>query len=550
MNELETILRVRNLVVGRSDAPTAILKGIGFSLRRGDFLAVVGESGSGKTTLSRAIIGLLAPELRIASGEITFAGADLTRMNERQFTQLRGQDIGFVPQDPGLSLNPTKTIGSQLSEVFRLRTDIALTGAAIQAHCIALLNQVGIDRPEERLRHYPHQLSGGQKQRVLIAIAFACNPHLLIADEPTSALNVTVQRQVMTVFDRLVAERGTTVVFVTHDIALAADHASHILVLRDGRVVEAGPVGEILRNPASSYTRSLLAAQCTATPIISRAPEVAQHDRILEVEDLVMIFGDHAGPPAVDGVSFSVRRGSTFALVGESGSGKSTTARMVLGLERAVSGRIRLNGRDITRPSLAERRRVWREIQFVHQNPDASLNPRETVGGIVGSPLRAHRAGTAAQRAARIAALLEQVGLPSEVTAKRPAELSGGQRQRVAIARALALDARMLILDEALSALDIVTRMQILDLLRRLQQSLGLTLIFISHDLSVVRQFADDVGVMHQGRLVETGSIGTIFDTPATPYTRALLAAQPGHRLASVYQAHGSDLITEPSVYG
>jgi peptide/nickel transport system ATP-binding protein len=451
MSESETILQVRNLVVGRLDsAAPAILKGIGFSLRRGDFLAVVGESGSGKTTLSRAIIGLLAPELRIASGEITFAGADLTRLNERQFTRLRGQDIGFVPQDPGLSLNPAKTIGSQISEVFRLRTDTGLNGAAIQDRCIALLEQVGIDRPKERLRQYPHQLSGGQRQRVLIAIAFACNPHLLIADEPTSALDVTVQRQVMTVFDRLVAERGTTVVFVTHDIALAADHASHILVLRDGRAVEAGPVGEILRNPASSYTRSLLAAQRTGTPVVSGA---SGYDPILEVEDLVMTFGDHAGPPAVDGVSFAVRRGSTFALVGESGSGKSTTARMILGLERVVSGRICLNGRDITRLGLAERRQIWREIQFVHQNPDASLNPRETVGGIVGSPLRAHRAGTAAHRAARIAVLLERVGLPSEVTTKRPAELSGGQRQRVAIARALALDAKMLILDEALSAL-------------------------------------------------------------------------------------------------
>lgn len=531
MGDMETLLDVRDLsiVLGQR----TILDRVGFPVRRGDFLAVVGESGSGKTTLSRAIIGLLAPELKVACGTIELAGLDLLRISESEFTRLRGSLIGFIPQDPATSLNPTKTVGSQLSEVFRLHPDPRLRGRAIRDRCIALLEQVGIDRPGDRLRQYPHQLSGGQKQRVLIAMAFARDPQLLIVDEPTSALDMTVQRQVMAVFDRLVAERGTTVIFVTHDIALAADHASRLLVLRGGRLIETGAVADILRRPTSGYTRSLLSGQ-RGTPPMKGLPTGGS--AILEVDRLVVRFGNArnqahgAGMPAVDDVSFAVRQGSTFALVGESGSGKTTIARVILGLEHPVSGGVRLNGRDITRLGLAGRRAVWRDIQFVHQNPDASLNPRDTVGDIIASPLRAHRIGTARERSARVGELLERTGLPTETISKRPAALSGGQRQRVAIARALALRAQILILDEALSALDVLTQVQILDLLRRLRRELSLSLIFISHDLTLVRQFADHVGVMHKGRLVESGAVDAVFDAPSSPYTQELLSARPGLR--------------------
>jgi peptide/nickel transport system ATP-binding protein len=541
MTAPETILHVRGLTVG-PPLPGAkrILDGVGFSLRRGEFLAIVGESGSGKTTLSRALTGLLPPELRIVEGRVGFDGIDLTHLREREFSRLRGRDIGYVPQDPGMSLNPTKTIGFQLAEVFRLHPDAVSGTATVHDRCITLLEQVGIDHPTERMRQYPHQLSGGQKQRVLIAIAFALNPKLLIADEPTSALDATVQRQVMTVLDRLVRERGTTVVFITHNIALAADHASHILVLRDGRVIENNTAADILVEPAAAYTRQLLGHERPAGLPRTDFGRCQPPDPILEVEHLVKVFASRGlarprgGLTAVDGVSFSVPRGSTFALVGESGSGKSTTARIIAGLEQGTSGRVRLNGADITRLRTGERRRVWRDMQFVHQNPDSALNPRETVMDIVASPLRAHGIAQRRQRQERVAALMHQVGLPPATVTKRPFELSGGQCQRVALARALALDVSLLILDEALSALDVVTQDQVIALLRDLRQDLGLSLLFISHDLTLVERFADFVGVMHEGRMVEFGPIDRVFHRPETHHTRSLLAARPGRGLRPV----------------
>jgi len=537
MTDPDIILDIQNLLVARpaGAAGPPILDHVNFALRRGDFLAIVGESGSGKTTLAHAIIGLLAEGVTVKSGQIRFGYTDLLTVPDHRLTRIRGAEIGFVPQDPATSLNPVKTIGAQLSEVFRLRA--RSWGGTNKARCIALLEQVGIDQPERRLKQYPHQLSGGQKQRVLIAIGFALNPRLLIADEPTSALDVTVQKQVMTVFDRLVAEHGTTVVFVTHNIALAADHASRILVMRGGKIVEGNDLAGILARPVDPYTRLLLeSARSDSRPTPRRA---VSDGAIIEVESLVKVFDAKARltrshPPltAVDHVSFAVRPGSTFGIVGESGSGKSTTARMIIGLESPTAGHVRFNGQDITRLPRAEQRAVWRDIQLVHQNPYASLNPRAKIGEIIASPLRAHGIGSAVFRAERAASLLEQVGLPRSLLARRPRELSGGQRQRVAIARALALNAKIIILDEALSALDVVTQAQVLDLLRALQEELGLTYIFISHDLTVVKQFADDIAVMHRGRLVEIGPVAEIFERPATPYTRSLLGALPGQRLA------------------
>jgi len=533
------LLDIAELVIGRRTSPETppILEGVGLSLKAGDFLAVVGESGSGKTTLSHAVIGLLSEALSIRSGRIDFLGRDLAGLSDRDFARIRGRDIGFVPQDPGASLNPVKTIGAQLLEVFALHPEIAPPRGEARIRALDLLRDVGIDRPEERFRQYPHQLSGGMKQRVLLAIAFALKPRLLIADEPTSALDVTVQKQVMAVLQRLVSENGTTVIFVTHDIALAAEYASRLLVMRGGKIVEDGALADVLAKPRDAYTRTLL-ANALPQPHDGK-PAGEDTPALIEVEELVKRFGGKSSLgrrkpsiAAVDGVSFSVRAGRTFALVGESGSGKSTTARIIIGLETASEGSVRFGGADVTHLPPGERRLFWRGIQLVHQNPFASLNPRATLAEIIASPLVAHRIGDAASRRERVRELLEQVGLPAEFAGRRPAELSGGQRQRVAIARALALKAGVIILDEALSALDVVTQAQILTLLHRLQRDIGLTYIFISHDLGVVRDFADDVGVMQRGRLVETGTVADVFTRPASPYTRALLDAHPGEALA------------------
>lgn len=545
---IENILEVEDLIVDlpRGAENRQILKGVSFSVRRGEFVALVGESGSGKTTLSHSIIGMLAHGLRPRSGHVRFSGQDLLALGDRQFSQILGKDIGFIPQDPAASLNPVKTIGFQLSEIFRLRPKEFKRGSVIRSKCVELLKQVGVDRPEERLRQYPHQLSGGLKQRVLIAIAFGLRPKLLIADEPTSALDVTVQKQIMTIFAELAEEHHAAVIFVTHDIALASDHASRVLVMREGKVVEDAGVDSILQHPADRYTqllvhnaRAAFGKIETSLPLKGHAfSESGEFENIIEVENLVKIYGDDGFIfrnrdkfTAVSGVSFKVRRGSTFALLGESGSGKSTTARTIIGLETATSGAIRLNGRDITQVRGRRRKEIWRDIQLVYQNPNSSLNPRETVGEIIVSPLRAHGVGSRTSRTARVVELLDQVGLPRSVFQKVARELSGGQSQRVAIARALALSAKVIILDEALSGLDVVTRSQVLALLKRVQRELALTFIFISHDLSVVRSFADDVGVMQQGHLVEAGKTDDIFERPRTSYTRALLDALPGAKL-------------------
>lgn len=534
------LLEVRGLCVDHiaGAGRRRILNDIDLTLDPGDFLALVGASGSGKTTLSHAVIGLLPETFAVTAGRIGFAGQDMLSLGERRLSRLRGHDIAFVPQDPGSALNPVKTIGRQIAEVFRLHGPLWGRWGEIHARSVALLEEVGIDRPAERLRQYPHQLSGGQKQRVLLAIAFAHRPRLLIADEPTSALDVTVQKQVMAVFDRLVREHGTTVIFVTHDIALAADHASRILVMRDGTALEDGPASRIVGAPRDPYTR-LLISSALPSPAEPRAAAVGEsNEPVLAVEGLGKVFhgGGIAGSAgktfrAVEDVSFTVRPGATFALVGESGSGKSTTARTILGLEPASSGRVLFKGRNITHASVRERRVLWRDLQLVHQNPFSSLNPRATIAEIVASPLVAHGVGSRVERAARVATLLDAVGLPADVAQRRPRELSGGQRQRVAIARALAPSAEVIVLDEALSALDVITQTQIIALLRRLQSELKLTYIFISHDLRVVRDFADDVGVMRRGRMVEQGRVADVFAHPTTDYTRSLIEAVPGARL-------------------
>jgi peptide/nickel transport system ATP-binding protein len=515
---------------------TAAVDGVDLALRAGEIVALVGESGSGKTTLARSVLGLLPASARI-SGSIDFDGTDLASLSEKEFRRIRGRRIGLVPQDPGTSLDPVRTIGSQVAEVFRLHRDgRRRSRSELRAEVIRLLTLVGIDRPEERLRQYPHELSGGLKQRVLIAIAFSLQPQVLIADEPTSALDVTVQRTVLEVFDRLAKEYGTAVIFVTHDLAVATDHADRIVVMRAGTVREDRGVERILNRPEDEYTVRLLEE---AAPVRAASPAAAATESVgspfaLEARGLVKVFERGGAHRAVDAVSFGVRPGTTFSLVGESGSGKSTTARMLMRLLDPTEGSVLVHGRDMTGLDGRGKRELWRTLQLVYQNPDSALDPRLRIRDIISEPMVNFDLGSRTDQRARVAELLEQVNLPARAASARPMELSGGQRQRVAIARALAAGARTLVLDEALSALDVLTQAQILALLEELQRELGLTYLFISHDLHVVERISHEVGVMRRGRLVETGPTARIFGNPQHEYTRLLLDSNPGHRLRAL----------------
>lgn len=538
------LLEVRGLQVEYGRDPGAIVAAdsLDLVLKPGEIVAVVGESGSGKSTLAKSIIGLLPEAGGISAGTIVFDGIELTGLSERAMEKIRGRRIGMVPQDPGGSLDPVKTVGSQVAEVFRLHPeDGKRSKSEIRAEVIRLFELVGIDRPAERLKQYPHELSGGLKQRVLIAIAFSLGPKLLIADEPTSALDVTVQRRVLEVFSKLARDHGTAVIFVTHDLAVATDLADRIVVMRQGRILEDRPVAEILAQPEDDYTLRLLREASPAAPKTGLAAAATAREEpvaAIEVRGLTKIFGKRgAEHRAVDDISFAVRQGTTFALVGESGSGKSTTARMIMRLLDPTSGTVKIHGNDVTSTEGKDKRELWRSLQLVYQNPDSALDPRLTVRDIVAEPLVNFRVGSRLERRARVVELLDQVNLPARVAGSRTKELSGGQRQRVAIARALALGARTIVLDEALSALDVLTQAQILLLLEDLQRDLGLSYLFISHDLHVVERFAHDVGVMSRGQLREVGPTAQVFSNPQSEYTSLLLDSNPGHRLRELVAA-------------
>lgn len=554
------LLEVTDLSVGYASAggaPRAVTHGVSFAVAPGEVVALVGESGSGKTTTAQAAIDLLPPGGEVLSGRIALDGEDVTRASRRRWRQLRGARVGLVPQDPGASLDPTKRIGDSIAEAFRIHAGApgSVPRRLVRPRVLELLERVGIDDPERRARQYPHELSGGMKQRVLIAGAIALGPGLLIADEPTSALDVTVQRRILALLDDLRREQGTGILLVTHDLALAADHADRILVLRDGRVQEDGPAARVLAAPSSEYTRRLLAdAPTLATPIHRAAVPAVERDvagapdpdvaapPALSVRDLTVEFGGPGvlarlvgrGRPAfraVDGVSFDVPRGTTHALVGESGSGKTTTARAVAAFQRAAGGSVTLLGRDVRSLSAAGRRELRRSVQLVYQNPFASLDPRQSILEAVEEPLTNFGLGSAAERRDHAVKALERVALPAELHARRPRELSGGQRQRVAIARAIVLHPEVLILDEATSALDVTVQAGILRLLDDLQRERGMTYLVISHDLAVVRQVADSITVLRGGRVVEQGSTEEIFERPRADYTRELIAAIPGASL-------------------
>ena len=538
------LLQVSDLRVsyGSGSRRREVVHDVSFEVHPGEVVAVVGESGSGKSTTAHAVVGLLPASGSVDGGSVRLEGEELVGLPERAWRSVRGARIGLVPQDPTLSLNPVKRIGEQVAEALVVHG--LARGAAARARAVELLTAAGLPDAALRARQYPTELSGGMRQRVLIAIGLAAGPRLLVADEPTSALDVTVQRQVLDHLEALTRDAGTAVLLITHDLAVAADRASRVVVMSGGEVVEVGTAHQVLTRPRHPYTASLLAsapslssARITARPRPRTAPPEPPAPRasepLVQVRDLVKEFplpGRGRTQTAVAGVSFDVARGETLALVGESGSGKTTTARLVLGLERPTSGEVRFDGE----PTAGLRGAAWRElrrrVQLVYQNPYASLDPRVAVGETVAEPLRAFGIGDRASRRRRTASLLDQVRLPADLLERRPAELSGGQRQRVAIARALALEPELVVCDEPVSALDVSVQAQILELLVQLQADHGLSYLFISHDLAVVRQVSDRVGVVRRGELVELGPTDEVFSRPRHEYTVELLEAIPGRR--------------------
>ena len=544
----DPLLSVRNLKVEfflRRGVFTAV-DGVSFDIMAGEVLGVVGESGAGKSMTGTAIIGLIEPPGRITQGEIYLKGERIDALDADAIARLRGKRIGMVFQDPLTSLNPLYTIGQQLIET--IRRHLPMGEAEARQRAIDLLAEAGIPDPASRLGAYPHQFSGGMRQRVVISLALAAEPELVIADEPTSALDVSVQAQIIKVLKRLCAERGTAVMLITHDMGVIAETADRMIVMNKGRIVETGSVGDIIHRPKEAYTKSLIdaipsirevnpryaAAQAKGTDAPADAPPLVVVDRLRREFDLSPSLLDRllSRKPrtivtAVNDVSFSIPRGTTFGLVGESGSGKSTCARMMVGLLQPTSGTVRLDGVDIWggREARAERRQ---RIQMIFQDPYASLNPRWRVRDIVAEPMRAlGLTGGRGETDERVADLLERVRLDPDAMRKYPHEFSGGQRQRIAIARALASRPEFIICDEPTSALDVSVQAQVLELMTTLQQEFGLTYLLISHNLAVIRQMADNVGVMHNGVMVEQGNVEAIFGNPQDPYTRMLLDAVP-----------------------
>jgi peptide/nickel transport system ATP-binding protein len=555
----DALLRVRDLDIrfGSGAGQTQAVRGVSFDVGVGETVALVGESGSGKTVTARSILRLLAPPGHVHAGRIVFDGRDLLSLSEQDIRRVRGDEIAMVFQEPMTSLNPVHPVGRQIGEVLRLHRGLSRAEAAEEA--VRLLREVGISDPQLRAGQYPHTLSGGMRQRVMIAMALACSPKLLIADEPTTALDVTVAAQILALVRELTARSRTSVLLITHDLGVVAELADRVLVMRTGTIVESGPTAQVLADPQHPYTRGLLAALpsratgrrlggATATPVARPAVEPDPDGQpLLRVRDLVKTFDNRRSllrrgrgtVHAVRGVSFDIAAGTTLGLVGESGSGKSTTGRLVTRLLEPTSGSVVFAGTDL----LALRGNALREarsgFQTIFQDPYGSLDPRHDVGAAIVEPLTAHGAGTRAQRRERVAELLELVGLTPEFADRLPHQLSGGQRQRVAIARALSVRPRLVVCDEPVSSLDVSIQAQVINLLMDLQDRFGLAYLFVSHDLAVVRHMSDEIAVMYLGRVVERGSADEVYHRPRHPYTRALLASMPGQRRADAAPAQG-----------
>ena len=627
-DDANPLLKITDLEVTFTTSTGVVpaVRGANLTIYPGQTVAIVGESGSGKSTTAAAVIGLLPGTGKVTGGSIEFDGKELTTMSSKEWIEVRGSGIGLVPQDPMSNLNPVLRIGTQVKEALLANNIVPRSEAGERV--TELLEQAGLPDGERRAKQYPHEFSGGMRQRVLIAIGLASRPKLLIADEPTSALDVTVQRRILDHLETLTKEMGTAVLFITHDLGLAAERAEQLVVMHRGRIVESGPALEILQHPQHPYTKRLVsAAPSLASARIESAhargithteeeftgsAKNASSEEMIRVEHLTKEFhirgakGDASKLLAVDDVSFTLRRGKTLAVVGESGSGKSTAANMILHLLEPTSGKIFFDGEDTSEYSEAQLFALRRRLQAVFQNPYGSLDPMYSIYRIIEEPLKIHGYGTleyaraeikraeatgrepelwavaaleghsesdkklreervkayAQQeverakaagrepelwavaaleghsefnpkklREERVAELLDLVALPRSAMRRYPNELSGGQRQRVAVARALALNPEVIVLDEAVSALDVLVQNQILHLLNDLQAELGLSYLFITHDLAVVRQIADDVVVMEKGRLVEANTTDALFDHPVQDYTRELIEAVPGRKI-------------------
>ena len=586
-DDANPLLKITDLEVTFTTSTGVVpaVRGANLTIYPGQTVAIVGESGSGKSTTAAAVIGLLPGTGKVTGGSIEFDGKELTTMSSKEWIEVRGSGIGLVPQDPMSNLNPVLRIGTQVKEALLANNIVPRSEAGERV--TELLEQAGLPDGERRAKQYPHEFSGGMRQRVLIAIGLASRPKLLIADEPTSALDVTVQRRILDHLETLTKEMGTAVLFITHDLGLAAERAEQLVVMHRGRIVESGPALEILQHPQHPYTKRLVsAAPSLASARIESAhargithteeeftgsAKNASSEEMIRVEHLTKEFhirgakGEASKLLAVDDVSFTLRRGKTLAVVGESGSGKSTAANMILHLLEPTSGKIFFDGEDTSEYSEAQLFALRRRLQAVFQNPYGSLDPMYSIYRIIEEPLKIHGYGTLEYaraeikraeatgrepelwavaaleghsefnpkklREERVAELLDLVALPRSAMRRYPNELSGGQRQRVAVARALALNPEVIVLDEAVSALDVLVQNQILHLLNDLQAELGLSYLFITHDLAVVRQIADDVVVMEKGRLVEANTTDALFDHPVQEYTRELIEAVPGRKI-------------------
>ncbi|XAZ19676.1 ABC transporter ATP-binding protein (plasmid) [Sinorhizobium sp. B11] len=538
------ILSVRNLNV---DARTPegrkpVLKNISFDLASGETLCLAGESGSGKSVTSLSIMGLLPKaSLQVASGSIMLGERDLLKLSDRAMRGVRGGDIAMVFQEPMTSLNPVMSIGAQLTEAIREHQG----SENAEATALQMLDAVQITDPAKRLKQYPHELSGGMRQRVMIAMALSCRPKVLIADEPTTALDVTVQAQILKLMRELKSEFGTSIILITHDMGVVAEMADRVIIMQNGGIVEEGPAVGIFRTPRQTYTQQLLSAvprlgafAGTDGPprITSRSVETLRPDRtpVLNVRGLNVTYGGAASflfkgkapAAAVSDVSFDILPGETLGLVGESGSGKSTTGKAVLGLI-PFTGDVVIDGRNIAGLSHRDMQPIRRTAQMIFQDPYASLDPRMAVGAAIAEPLVIHGIASKSERQDRVAELLRRVGLTTDAATRYPHEFSGGQRQRICIARALALEPKLIVADESVAALDVSVRARVLDLMLELQESMGLSYLFISHDMAVVERMSHKVAVMRSGRIVETGTRRQIFEHPAEDYTKALMAAVP-----------------------